>query len=225
MVSFIDRGNQSTQRKPPTCCKSLTHISSIWAWTKHHLWWIHVVDLPEMTSPEVTLTGSDRVCMRNRNLGNTCPSGAFWPEVTSSNVTRSHRKSRDPEGGSLGCVHVQLPSCAISALVGPFDRKWRHHPVSEAGVPLSVCMRNQKLCNIGSSGAFSLEVTSSAVGLPLEVGGCSLGRPRLSFSSPGYLIYNFRIFKKCLLWVLNTVCSFIIIMYCKGKICTKWILP
>jgi hypothetical protein len=44
-------------------------------------------------------------------------------------------------------------------------------------VSLGVHMRNRKLRNIWPSGVFSLEV-------PL---GCSLGRPRLSLSSPGYL--------------------------------------
>jgi hypothetical protein len=71
------------------------------------------------------------------------PSGAFWPEMTSSNwVTWPHR-------GSLG-------SCAISALVGPFHRKWRHQ-TSPVGLPLE------------------LEVTWPEVPL-----GCSLGRPKLA---------------------------------------------
>jgi len=38
-------------------------------------------------------------------------------------------------------------------------------------VPLGVRMRNRKLRNIRFSGSFSPEVTSSPVGLPLEVGG------------------------------------------------------
>ena len=39
-----------------------------------------------------------------------------------------------------------------------------------------------------------------------------------------HMITTLEFSKKCLLWVLNTACSFIIIMYCKGKICIKWIL-
>jgi hypothetical protein len=47
--------------------------------------------------------------------------------------------------------------------------------------------------NIRSSGAFWTEITWPHIGLPLENAwpevplGCSLGRPRLSFSSPGFL--------------------------------------
>jgi hypothetical protein len=60
------------------------------------------------------------------------------------------------------------------------------------GVPLCVHMRNRKFRNIHPSGASSPEVTSSPIGLPLEVGGCSLGHQRPIFSmvtgtSPGYL--------------------------------------
>jgi hypothetical protein len=87
------------------------------------------------------------------------PSGAFSPEMTTSSDTRSDRRSRDPEEGWKG-----------------------------------VRMRNQKLHNIHPSGDFSSEMTSSTGGLPLDFSyispcGCSLGRPRLSFSSPftGYL--------------------------------------
>jgi hypothetical protein len=36
--------------------------------------------------------------VHNRKLRNIRPSGAFWPEVTLWNVTRSERRSRDPFG-------------------------------------------------------------------------------------------------------------------------------
>jgi hypothetical protein len=56
-------------------------------------------------------TGNDRrwspwkgVRMCNRKLRNIHPSGAFWPEVTSSNVTRPLRSSL----GRVGYAHVQL---------------------------------------------------------------------------------------------------------------------
>jgi hypothetical protein len=51
---------------------------------------------------------------------------------------------RDPEGVSLGRVHVWATgSCAISALVGPFDRKWRHQtsPACATGSALCVLSR------------------------------------------------------------------------------------
>jgi hypothetical protein len=63
----------------------------------------------------------------------------------------------------------------------------RSDPRLPEGVPLCMCMRNRKLRNILPSRVFSLEVRSSPIGLLLEVGRCSLGRPRLSFSRPGYL--------------------------------------
>ena len=49
--------------------------------------------------------------------------------------------------------------------------------VTPKEVPLGACIRNRKLRNIRPSGDFSPEVTSSPVGLPLEIGD-SLGRPR-----------------------------------------------
>ena len=85
-------------------------------------------------------TGSDRrsrdlqwvplgVRMPTGKLRNICPSGAFWLEVTLWNVTRSDQKS--PEGGGRVCA-CATGSCTISALVGPFHRKWRHQtsPIS-----------------------------------------------------------------------------------------------
>ena len=66
-----------------------------------------------MTSQEVVLTrsnvshmtgiGPDQCLkyfmrMRNRKLRNIHPIGSFSPEVVSSNVTRSDRRSRDPKG-------------------------------------------------------------------------------------------------------------------------------
>ena len=61
------------------------------------------------------------------------------------------------------------------------------------GGPLGVHMRNQKLRNIGPSGAFWQEMMpppgkygSADVQPEITLGG-TLGRPRLSFSSPGYL--------------------------------------
>ena len=71
-------------------------------------------------------------------------------------------------------------------------------PEVTEGVPWDVVrMRNRKLHNIRPRGAFSPEMTSSAVRLPLDFSyarpwGCSLGRPRLSFSSPftGYLPFS-----------------------------------
>jgi hypothetical protein len=49
--------------------------------------------------------------------------------------------------------------------------------VTPKGVPLGVRMHNRKLRNIRPSGLFNRKCPK----------GCSLGRLRLSFSSPGYL--------------------------------------
>jgi hypothetical protein len=54
---------------------------------------------------------------------------------------------------------------------------------------LSVRMRNRKLQNICPNGAFSPEMTSSPIGIPL---GCSLGRPRpISSMATGTSPYHY----------------------------------
>ena len=60
-------------------------------------------------------TGSDRVRMRNLRWRH-WP----WPEVTSPVVM-----------GSMFCA-CATGSCAISVLVGPFDRKWQSHVTERA---------------------------------------------------------------------------------------------
>ena len=46
--------------------------------------------------------------------------------------------SRDPEGVSIGRVCAcATASCSISALLGPFNRKWRHQ-MSPVGLPLEL---------------------------------------------------------------------------------------
>jgi hypothetical protein len=64
-------------------------------------------------------------------------------------------------------------SCAIFALVGPFDRKWRYEtsPIVTEGHPKGV------------EGVCACTTASSAIS---GLVGCSLGHRCLSFSSPGY---------------------------------------
>jgi hypothetical protein len=86
-----------------------------------------------------------------------------WPEVTSVTWPEMNLS------GSMFCA-CATGSCAIPALMGPFDRKWHGYrrSLDPFGVPLSV--RNRKLCNIRSDRR-SRD--------PLEVSmGCSLRRPR-----------------------------------------------
>ena len=86
--------------------------------------------LPEVTSrdPEGVSLRRVRACTTGIYAIST-PSGAFSLEVTSSNVTWLQR-------GSLGKVRTcATGSCAIFALVGPFDRKWRHQ-TSPVGLQL-----------------------------------------------------------------------------------------
>ena len=61
--------------------------------------------------------------------------------------------------------------------------------VTPKGFSLSVRMRNRKLQNICPNGAFSPEMTSSPIGIPL---GCSLGRPRpISSMATGTSPYHY----------------------------------
>ena len=85
---------------------------------------LHMTDMATGSHPNGVLLC---VCMPNRMLRNIHHSGAFWPEVTLWNVTRCDRRSRDPEGSGRerACA---TGSSAISALVGPFHRKWHHQP-------------------------------------------------------------------------------------------------
>jgi hypothetical protein len=112
---------------------------------------------PEMTSvtwPEEALTGteSDRVRMCNRyNL-----SYYYSSSTKCSTVLQAPWL---PKCFPWVCA-CPSGSCAISALVGPFDRKWRYEtsPVMTEGGGRCVCMRNRKLCNIRPSGGFSSDV-------------------------------------------------------------------
>jgi hypothetical protein len=67
------------------------------------------------TGSHVTLKGIP-LCVRTRNwkLCYIRPSGAFWPEVTLWNVTRSDRR------------YVIMNGLPWSAIVESFHRKWRH---------------------------------------------------------------------------------------------------
>ena len=141
-----------------------------WIYRKwRHRKWRH----PEVTWAEEALTGSDRVSafprfFRTRVVVQMChcawPTGlpeVTWPLRVSLGVHMRNRKLRNirPSGVLLTGSDVITRS----------DRRglgWK-----------DARMRNRKLRNIWPSGVFSPEV-------PL---GCSLGRPRLSLSSPGYL--------------------------------------
>jgi hypothetical protein len=110
-----------------------------------------------------------------------------WPEVAwLPDVT--------PKGVPLeGCA---IGSCGISALLGPFHRKWRHQTSRDPeGDPWKCArMRNRKLRNIRPSGAFSPKVTSSNVtrraspGTGSHVIGSALGV--LSRTSASMIVYE-----------------------------------
>jgi hypothetical protein len=86
----------------------------------------------------------------------------FLTRVAVQNVSLRYRKSRDPEGGSLGCAHAQ--------------------PEVVQYPPYWGLLTGNDVTRRTSPGKYgSVQVRP---GVPL---GCSLGRPRLSFSSPGYL--------------------------------------
>ena len=103
---------------------------------KSHLMWSKV-ELPEATSPEVTrndvtgnhVTGGDRVRMRNRFprffltivVAHNVPL-RMTDMATGCDVIKLHVTSKEFrwKGGVLACA---TRSCAISAQVGPFNRK------------------------------------------------------------------------------------------------------
>ena len=104
--------------------------------------------LPEVTSPEVTwpeapLTGSDvtgrghdRMWSRAQHVPAFCSYYSSSTKCTIAHDRHGYRMWRDPEGGSLGSVRACVTgSCAISALVGPFARKWCHQTRSRRASP------------------------------------------------------------------------------------------
>ena len=107
--------------------------SSIWARTKPHLpRWCEVV-LPEVTSvtwpevmspetpsPEAILTGSDRAQQ--------FPAVFSYYSSTKCVIAHDRQVPEVPQRRFPCVCACASGSCAISALVGPFDRKWRHHP-------------------------------------------------------------------------------------------------
>jgi hypothetical protein len=130
-----------------------------WCYRKsHHQKWRHWNDRkrhwPEVTCPKAAMTGSDRVRMRNRFP-------AVFSYCSSSTSTMAW---------VCACA---TGSCAIFALVGPFDRKWRYEtsPIVTEGHPKGV------------EGVCACTTASYAIS---GLVGCSLGHRCLSFSSPGY---------------------------------------
>ena len=147
--------------------RNLMKVSSIWGRTKSYLRGSNGVQ-PEVTQPEVT-----------------------WPEVTwlmsLPEVTMS---------GSILCA-CATGSCAISALVGPFDRKWQSHvtgrglvrkcPWPEVGsvhariFPPRFFLNSRTGCDQRSLDPFRGSLWVYATGscaTPLVSLGCSLRRPR-----------------------------------------------
>ena len=132
------------------------------------------------------MTGSHitrrRPCPEPEVIACPCATGTFCSSTKCSTVvqvpwqlevTKGHVTPKDgPLGVPKGFPWMHtcaIGSCAISALVGPFNGKSCYetsHVVTE--VPLGVRMRNSKLRNIRPSEAFSPEMTSSAIELPLE---------------------------------------------------------
>ena len=136
--------------------------------------WPEVIWL-EITWPEEAPTGSDRKYVL-RMTGffqcffiirvakcSTVVQVPWLPEVTVSHV--------NPKGGRV-CA-CATGRCAISGIVGPFDRKWRYEtsPCSDRrsseGDGRRVRMRNRTLRKIRPIGAFWPEMIPP-IGLPLE---------------------------------------------------------
>jgi hypothetical protein len=63
------------------------------------------------------------VHMRIRKLWNVLPSGAFWPEVTLWNVTRSDCMSREPFGVPLGArMRDRKCPCGVLYDIMPYSK-------------------------------------------------------------------------------------------------------
>ena len=142
-ICFLSQCQQKkTQKKCPNNKYRHTRdrlFGLISAQLKSHLMWSKV-ELPEATSPEVTgndvtgnhVTGGDRVRMRNRFprffltivVAHNVPL-RMTDMATGCDVIKLHVTSKEFrwKGGVLACA---TRSCAISAQVGPFNRKWRH---------------------------------------------------------------------------------------------------
>jgi hypothetical protein len=134
------------------------------------------------------------VHMHNRKLRNIRPSGAFWPEVTLWDVTRSDRRSRDPQrvfpGWGARMNNRKLHNIRPS---GDFPLE-----VTSSNVTRRDSVGRVRACATGSC---AISDQTSQVGLPLENmwarmrdWKCPCGalydvRVLLSFSSPftGYL--------------------------------------
>jgi hypothetical protein len=133
-------------------------------------------------------TGSDRVRIHNRflrfflSLVVVQMYHCAWPEVAWL-----------PYAPWKCGVHASATgSCTISALVGPFHRKWRHQTSPDPfGAPLEgwcARMRNRKLCNIrsnvtnrASAGKYGSTHAQSQVPFGCFLG--HLGHITLSFST------------------------------------------
>ena len=93
----------------------------------------------EMTSPEAALTGND--VSHVRRMRNRFPRFFLTIVVVqnwASPICLPDVMSRDPEGVSIERVCAcATASCSISALLGPFNRKWRHQ-MSPVGLPLEL---------------------------------------------------------------------------------------
>ena len=122
------------------------------------------VELPEVTWPEVALTGTGSYCVRMPGFStvffyyssstkcNTVVQVPVLPEVNEGHVTHS--------GFPWVCA-CATGICAISAIVGPFDRKWRYE--TSLGVPLGGRMRDRK-CPWGRSLGRPCPISSMATG-------------------------------------------------------------
>ena len=102
----------------------------------------------DMTGSDVNGSGADRKWRYDRSMFCTCATNSrvcfltissstvvqvpWLPEVTQGHVTPS---------GFPWVRACAIESCAISALVGPFDRKWRYEtsPRSDRRSPEGVC--------------------------------------------------------------------------------------
>ena len=127
-----------------------------------------------------------------------------------------------------GCAHAQPGSCAITALVGPFDQKWRYEASSVVtltpkGVPLGevrTCTNESctisalagpfhRKCPFGCSLVRPYPMSSMATGTSPFTGYLPLSCHFISTFNNGF---HLRCFRKCCV-VLQVVCSFLLFFF------------
>ena len=139
--------------------------SSIWARKKSHLRrWCEV--LTEVTWPEVTWPEVTSVTCPVRKLRNIRPSGAFWPEVTTSR----HRKRPCPQAALTGSRFCACPVFSRAFFLVVLT--WLPDVTQGHLIPSGFSW-------VYATGSCATSVMTEGHVTPSEVSmGCSLRRPR-----------------------------------------------